>query len=496
VLEAVMADLQASVGGRVQDIRQPNATDIVINIYAGGEAMLLLSCHPIFFRMHFATRRPGNQSSPPQFLSALRARLIGNRMVAAEQMPGERMVILTFEGPSGGTKLVAELMGKHSNLILLDQDERIVGAAKWVGRSKSSRPIQAGSQYLLPPVLGGEARRSKFYELLVAAGATMEPQPVLAPGFGAYPVSVSALGVVEHNRESISIALEQHYSQEIPRHEAEGLRASLLGQLDRVRLARDTALFDLRQAEEAGGRAPVWQRQGELILAFGSTMSQGSSVLNTFDYDGSPIAVRLDPELDFRENANAYFEKAKHAKARLGQVADQIRRLSQDLVAIELLRTKIELAERLIDLQALQDEARKHRWLMEQRASGKAKEDRPFEGHRVRELRGPGGFTVLYGETAEANDYLTLRVARPNDYWLHIRGAVSAHVVIQTNNHPEKVQKELLIFAAELAVRHSPSKHAGYVAVDYTLKKYVRKPRGAARGAALYTHEKTLHVES
>jgi predicted ribosome quality control (RQC) complex YloA/Tae2 family protein len=133
---------------------------------------------------------------------------------------------------------------------------------------------------------------------------------------------------------------------------------------------------------------------------------------------------------------------------------------------------------------------------MEQKASGKAKEDRPYEGHRVRELLGPGGFTILYGETAEANDYLTLRVAKPNDYWLHLRGGVSAHVVIQTGNHPEKVQKEVLLFAAKVVVQHSPSKHAGYVPVDYTLKKHVRKPRGAPKGTALYTHEKTLHIES
>ena len=114
---------------------------------------------------------------------------------------------------------------------------------------------------------------------------------------------------------------------------------------------------------------------------------------------------------------------------------------------------------------------------------------------RIDQLIAPGGWTVLYGENAEANDYLTLRVARPNDLWLHIRGATSAHVVVQTRNQPERVQRETLEFAARVAVRNSPSKHAGYVPVDYVLKKHVRKPRGASKGSALYTHEKTIHVE-
>jgi predicted ribosome quality control (RQC) complex YloA/Tae2 family protein len=102
---------------------------------------------------------------------------------------------------------------------------------------------------------------------------------------------------------------------------------------------------------------------------------------------------------------------------------------------------------------------------------------------------------VLFGENAESNDYLTLRVARPNDYWLHVRGSTSAHVVIVTGNHPEKIGTEHLIFAARVAVQNSASKHAGYVPVDYTLKRYVRRPRGAPKGTALYTHEKTLHIE-
>ena len=103
---------------------------------------------------------------------------------------------------------------------------------------------------------------------------------------------------------------------------------------------------------------------------------------------------------------------------------------------------------------------------------------------------------MLFGENAESNDYLTLRVAKPDDYWLHVRGSVSAHVVIRTDRHPEKIGKELLVFAAKVAVQNSPSKHSGFVPVDYTLRKYVRKPRGASAGTALYTHEKTLHVEN
>jgi hypothetical protein len=68
-------------------------------------------------------------------------------------------------------------------------------------------------------------------------------------------------------------------------------------------------------------------------------------------------------------------------------------------------------------------------------------------------------------------------------------------VVIRTQNRPDRIQREHLEFAARLAVQNSGQKHAKYVPVDYTLKKYVRKPRGAPAGTVSYTHEKTLHID-
>ncbi len=503
-----MRELEPFVGGKVQGIRQPNDFDIAINLYAGGkEAMLLLSCHPIFFRTHFITRRPTNQPQPPQFLNALRARIESGRLVSVRQIPGERLVEFQFvsfksENPEESPKeqvhsLIAELMGKHSNLILVDEKGKVVAAAKWVGASKTSRPIQSGGAYVLPPVLSGPPKRSKFLTELLAAGGQMKPyRPVISPGRGAYPVSVSMLGLPEHPRESLSIALEQHFQQAIPAHEADALRHSLEAQLDRVILARESALSDLRQAEAASKKASQWQRWGELILAYGSSLAPASAELQAWDYDGSEVSIKLDPELDFKDNANFYFEKAKKAKARVGLVHDQIERLSAELLQVQSLRSSIENEERFDRLNDLREEARKRRWLTEQRLPTTVKEDRPYEGHRIRELAAPGGYTILFGENAESNDYLTMRVAKPNDWWLHIRGGTSAHVVIQTRNQPDKVQRETLQYAAKVAVLNSPSKHAGYVPVDYTLKKYVRKPKGAAKGTALYTHEKTLHVDS
>ena len=525
VLSAVLSEVQAFVGGFVQGIRQPDEDTVCLGLYkrsdeesAGGEAMLLLCVNPTFARAHFITKRPPNQAEPPVFCATLRARIEGAQLKRARQIANDRVLELWFESSKGDHRLICEIMGKHSNLILTDEDRRIVAALKWVGPDKSSRPIKPNGKYTWPPVLdletigkvsatkprdwkqlveGAAAPASPFFRKLLEAESVIPEswEANLAVGIGAYPLPIIKLGFEALSRSSISVALEQHYSTAVLASRIEAQRSVLLGQLDRVLLAREVALSDLKQTQQSGLSAGKWQRFGELTLAYGSSAPAGSSLLNAWDYDGSEVSIKLDPELDFKENANRYFDKAKKAKGRSGLVADQIARLEGDRLSVEAFREKVLGSARLDELLDLQEEAKQRRWLSVQKQFA-SKEDRPYEGHRIRELLGPGGVRVLFGENAESNDYLTLRVAKPNDMWLHVRGSTSAHVVILTGNKPEKINKEHLEFAAKVAVQHSTSKHAGYVPVDYTLRKYVRRPRGAAKGAAIYTHEKTLHIES
>ena len=105
------------------------------------------------------------------------------------------------------------------------------------------------------------------------------------------------------------------------------------------------------------------------------------------------------------------------------------------------------------------------------------------------------GWEVLLGENTTSNDFLTTRLARPDDWWLHVRASPSAHVVVRSSGHPERVPPHVLQEAARITAAHSESKHSSYVPVDYVLRKFVRKPRGSAPGLVTYRGEKTLSVE-
>lgn len=494
VLAAVTEELQPFVGGLVQAIQQPEEFEVLLQIYKGdiGQGVFLLSCHPQFFRAHFVTRRRSNSPTPPTFLATLRARLMNSTLESAVQVAHDRILRLEFSSETQRHVLIAELMGKHSNLILCE-GKRIVAAAKWVRPDQSRRPIVSGQAYQSPPVQG-DSEGSPLWKKLRAAGPLVVG-PVYSAGHGAYPYSLAPLGLPEVPRKTLSIALEQHYDHAVPASRYEDLRRHLLTDLERVILAREVALQDLKQAVESGSKAEESQRKAELILAYGHSLPIGASLLEAYDYEGNPVTIKLDASLDFKENAEKMFAKSRNAKKRLPLMLDQCARLEAELGELSGLLSQAQSAPAGPAIEELFNFAKGRRWLMS-RDGPKKVEDRPYQGYRIRELIGPGGVMVLYGENAESNDYLTLRVAKPNDYWLHVRGSTSAHVVVPTRNRPDLVSREVLEFAAKVALAHSTSKHSSLVPVDFTLKKYVRKPRGAAKGTALYTHEKTLHVSA
>lgn len=529
VLAAVVRELQPLAGSRVQKVLQPDETTVLLGVYGpAGEVWLLISCDPVFFRAHLISRRPKGVGEPLGFCQALRARLSGAQLASVAQVGFDRILRIEFDGEHGGHTLITELMGKHSNLILVGPEHKVVSAAKWVRRSKSSRPITPGTLYSPPPFPARlplwDARKegdlkvsegaSPFLIELLAARAGNEgwPEvlcelvrlretvqegafaPVIVEGFGGYPVSVAAMGYVEVPAKSISEALESHYERAVATTALDQGRKSLLGQLERVLLARQSAKGGLEVAADTAARAGELQQLGELILAFGPSSPPGSSTIEAIGYDGNPVSIPVAPEKTYVESARRYFDRAKKAKAGAGEVRARLQQIAGDIEELEFALDRVRAAETPEAIEEILAQARRRKWRQAQRTSAKP-EDRPYAGHRIRELSGPGGVTILYGENATSNDYLTSKVSKPNDWWLHVRGSPSAHVVIPTANKPERVQMEALLFAAKIAVKNSPSKHSGFVPVDYTLRKHVRKPRGSAPGVVTYSNEKTLHVE-
>jgi predicted ribosome quality control (RQC) complex YloA/Tae2 family protein len=304
----------------------------------------------------------------------------------------------------------------------------------------------------------------------------------------------------QHARTSVSLAWEQAFGERIQGARADALRQSLLPSLRRALQARERALADLQRALHASQDADRWQLYGELILAFGHDLPAGATTLHAPDYtqpDAPEVAISIDSTKTLAENAERYFHKARRARESRAELHARRERLADEANALRYALFQAEQAADPDALQRLHADAKAHGWLRETITLSPTKraEKDPLEGHKIRTHLSPDGYQVLVGENAAANDFLLTRIAKPNDWWLHVRTGTGAHVIIRTENQPHRVPRSTLEFAARLAAQHSADKHARVVEVDYTLRKYVRKPKGAPQGFALYTHEKTLRVE-
>jgi predicted ribosome quality control (RQC) complex YloA/Tae2 family protein len=553
-LYAVLQERSFFAGARIQDIRQPEPLTIVLHLYAQRtEHRLLISADAQFARMHTVSVQLPNAPTPPPFLQSLRKHIEGGIVRSMQMLGFDRIVQAEVQTREGVYRLMIELMGKHSNIILVEPTGLVRSALKWVSpRQSEVRPIRAGEPYRLPPTrveglrnplmltdddwrtliaqmgeprdwqahLEGLSRftadeleavyRAQGVEGVVAWAQRLRTgawQPVLIRdpqthrALGAYPFpSLRYPDGWQHARVSVNLAWEQAFGERIQHAHTDALRQSLLQNLRRALQARERARTDLQRALHASQDADRWQLYGELILAFGHNLPAGTPTLHALDYtqpDMPEIAIPIDPTKSLAENAERYFHKARRARESRAELHARMQRLADEVSHLRYALLQAEQAADPDALQQLHAQAKAHGWLREATPPSRAKraEKDPFEGHKIRAHLSPDGYQVLVGENAAANDYLLTRIAKPNDWWLHVRTGTGAHVIIRAENQPQRVPRRTLEFAARLAARHSADKHARVVEVDYTLRKYVRKPKGAPPGFALYTHEKTLRVE-
>lgn len=508
VCRAAAWELGQHIGARIQKVIAIGDQSVAFQLFDRKPTWLTVNWDPEFFRLHVAPRTPQRTEVTP-FVTTLRRHLDGAALLRVDQKGLDRVVRTVWGTELGEFHLVAELVGRQCCLVLTDQRHHLLGASQWMGSHQSKRPLLPGQPYeALPPsppvdVESGEGL-SPFLKKLLAAGLSasrlkeaiqgFQFELVLVPGVGVYPLSVRGLGFDETPIQHFGEVLDLVMHQREENASADRLRRLLHTQFQRAILAREVAINDLHAVLDTASRAAQLQRNGELILAYMGSCRGGDATLEAWDYDGEAISIPLRADLSPKENALRYFEKAKRAKQAAAGVQAQAERIERELEQLHAWEREVPHLE-LESLERLRTEATTGGFFRVPRLGSSDPQERPFAGHRVKVVHGPRGYTILVGENAEANDFLTLRVAKPSDIWLHVRGSPGAHVIIQVPGKGVEVPSDVLHEAAMVAARNSPQKHSSYVPVDWTHKRYVRRIKGGGPGVVQYEREKTLHVD-
>ncbi|HYG69601.1 MAG TPA: NFACT RNA binding domain-containing protein, partial [Anaeromyxobacteraceae bacterium] len=396
---------------------------------------------------------------PFAFQGLLRKELEGARLAALETIPGDRVVSLRFDRVQGSLSLVAELTGRHGNLFLVGADGIVRATA---GRNLSQRrDLVAGRPYVAPAVPPGLADADRF-----------APEPGAA-----FPRSA---------------AVERRYRA----LEAERVLVEARRRLrEPLRAAAARAKRALEKLADEAARVPAAEedrRRGDLLKSNLHLVRRGAREVEVTEWTEAgarPVTIALEPALTPQANLERYYRHYRRIADSAARVAARTGEVRAREAALRALLAEVDAAA-LDQLPRLEREARKlGAGPRRAPAAKKKRRDEPLPPYRT--FRALSGATILVGRGAAQNDELTHRVAKGNDLWLHVRGQTGAHVVVRLDKGRGPDQ-DALLDAAHLAAHFSDARGEAQVDVAYTRAKYVRKPKGAAPGAVVYTQEKVL----
>jgi len=551
LLAAVAAELRQTIlRGRVQKIRQSSETDVLMEVRGPGHTyQLFVSVDARFPRIYLTAGAPPNLPEPPNFCMLMRKYASGAFVTSVEQVGMDRVLHIGLDSSEHGKlTLVLEIMGKHSNLILVSADGKILGAAKHVGSSVSRyRQVLPGRDYVPPPgepkldvraldreqTLRPEAFAADLKQWLMSTFSGFGPfladeivarsggnpdrvreelaqlgemvrtaayEPVFVTdekgaGVMVYPMpSVQFPIDRQHPRTSINEALDTLFRSLVTRTVLDEERTSLLTSIRRAAASRRQTLKSISRTIEESEKAERYKQLGEIILANLHAIEKGAksvSLADFFDPEMAEVTIELDEKLEPQANAERYFKRYRKARDSVSTAESRRALVESEVARLDEALRECESASTVDSLRQMRSQLTSAGLLRQEVAP--EKQESEFDGHRIRRVMSDG-WEILYGENSTSNDYLTQRVARPNDVWLHARQITGAHVVIRTAGRKTGVPRPVLIQAARIAALNCDAKHSSLVPIDHTLRKYVHKPRASAPGFVIYRNEKTIDV--
>jgi predicted ribosome quality control (RQC) complex YloA/Tae2 family protein len=467
-------------------------------------------------------------------------RVVGETLEEVAMDPADRMMLWRF---SGGLRLCLQLYNSAaSNILLVDASRAIIDAfkdAKELAGTALAEPRHAspssaeglaaalradGSAALekavraCVPQLGGlftkeliartglDARAPvsavsdadlarAVAEALSMFDALAHPSPVLylkaetMAAFSPFPLvsqehdeAVTYAGVNEGVRD----VLRRYYRVQGRADVRKELLAKIVAERDRAARRRDAVAKEIGEAE----RAMDHERNGKLLLAHLDEVRKGMREIVLEDFDATEdVRIALDPTLPAAANAERYFTKAKKARAARAEAQERLPGLERALEGLSRLAAALEPCTTVEEVEAFMESNGDELRALKLIEPAKGKELPPFRLFTVE-----GGYEVWVGKSSANNDLLTMKYAKQNDLWFHVRGASGSHTILRVAGS-EAPPKGAIRQAASIAAYYSKMRNAGNVPVAYCERKYVRKPKGLAQGAVILERETTILVK-
>ena len=531
-LHHMVEELRAELlNGRIQKINQPFDQELVLQIRSNRQShRLLLSAHPVFGRIQLTETTFENPAQPSTFIMVLRKYLQGAVIESIEQIENDRIVEITVSnkneiGDDIQATLIIEIMGKHSNILLVDKSSnKVLEVIKHIGFSQNSyRTLLPGATYIAPPSTEAlnpfTIKDEKLFEILQTQELTaknlqslfqglgrdtaielenlltddrlskfrdffkQETNPCLtAKSFSCVPFSTK----IEGHFSSLSQLLDVFYKDKAERDRVKQQASELIRRVENELQKNRQKLKKQEKELQATENAEEFRQKGELLTTFLHQVpnDQDQVVLDNY-YTNQPITIALDKALTPNQNAQKYFKRYQKLKEAVKYLTELIEETKSTILYLESVETVLNQAG-LDEIAEIREELIQTGFIRRRQREKIQKRKKP-----EKYLASDGKTIILVGRNNLQNEESTFKIARKEELWFHAKDIPGSHVVISGNLNPSD---EVKTDAAELAAYFSKGRLSNLVQVDMIEVKKLNKPTGGKPGFVTYTGQKTLRV--
>lgn len=555
ITKAISSELQLLKGARIDKIFQPDTNTVILGMYLNGSNYVLNICtNPKYYRIHLTTHPKSNPKVAPNFCMVLRKHLIGLRIKNIITNSLERLVIIELEGFDDvddiiSYKLIVELMGKHCNVILLNDEGIIVDSLRHINNENSTHVVVPHIKYTYPNISKINfldiTDFTDFKNIIGNIELTNIPEKVsntfngISKNLVSFIISNLSLTRLEdifyclkniiNKTDSFELEFKElsndyfllptvHSSSNFYLnfkiddfyYEKESTEELKINKTNVLRLILSTLkkykkrLQNIDQKLNDCTNMDNYRLFGELITSnlyrIPNINVSKITVENYYD-NNNLLTIPLDNRYAPSYNAKKFFKKYHKLKNALEVVSIQKAKTIDEINYIESVVYEIESANSISEIAEILQEISENEIFQEQTKNlfkptkSKIKKSNFSKNKTVafNPLKyNINGFTLLVGRNNKENDYLSLKYANKSDIWFHTKDIHGSHAILILNN--KSPNKELLLKCAEITAYHSKARLSSNVPVDTCEVKFVKKPKGAKPGMVIYTNYSTLYV--
>lgn len=506
------------LNGKINKIYQPSPLLLLFQIRNKGvNHNLLISSTIDTPRMHLTNQKFINPQNPLNFCTLLRKHLERGEITDISQYHNDRLIILTiksFDELGYDTKyfLMVELMGRNSNIILVNEELKIVDAVRKIPpsvnntrliipkanyhypESNKTNPFEVDDDFINYDQLEGCSKvfinelnySSKSLKQLLSQPMNPTFFDKAKPDF--YCFDLESINDNKRYFPTLSELLDHYYTNTLKTktEDTNNLKRVVKNKLNHCYKKENNLLDDLSKAEEN----LIYNDLGVLLQANLYKVKKGMDSVVVFDFINSQtdIIINLNPQKDPSENLKIFFTKGKKAKKTLIEANKQLVIVREEIEYLENILFQLE------DANNTECEEIKRELIQNGYIKNKLKQS--SKNQKLSITKFIIDDTEIYvGKNNLQNNYLTHTLAKSNDYWFHIKEGTGSHVIVKVPNNEFKLTEKIIRFAANLASYYSKFRNSSSVPVDYTKVKYIKKIPGQMGSKVIYTNQLTIYID-